>query len=196
MRYIKFVLGNVLIAGAYACITVPKEIVNGGVTSFSMILSKLTHIPTAWLADAFTLLLLAVCFFGLGKEYFQGTILSCLAYLVLFTGFSALQWELPLPLIPGAALAALLVGAGYALCIHAKSTAIGFDTIALIIHQKYPKVKVALCMYLINMMVLLSGILVYGWRSVMLGLAFSLLQSLTLHLLLKMQQKREASGDN
>ena len=51
-------------------------------------------------------------------------------------------------------------------------------------------------MYLINMMVLLSGILVYGWRSVMLGLAFSLLQSLTLHLLLKMQQKREASGDN
>ena len=54
MRYIKMIMGNVLIAGAYACITVPKEIVNGGVTSFSMILSKMTRIPTAWLADAFS----------------------------------------------------------------------------------------------------------------------------------------------
>lgn len=84
MRYIKIMMGNVLIAGAYACITVPKEIVNGGVTSFSMILSKMTRIPTAWLADAFSLLLLAVCFFGLGKEHFQGTIFSCLAYLIYY----------------------------------------------------------------------------------------------------------------
>ena len=191
MRYIKIMMGNVLIAGAYACITILKEIVNGGVTSFSMILSKMTRIPTAWPADAFSLLPLAVCFFGLGKEYFQGTIFSCLAYLILFTGFSALQWEVPLPLIPGAVLAAVLVGTGYALCIHAKSTAVGFDTVALMIHRKYPKVKVAFCMYLVNMTVLLSGILVYGWRSVMLGLAFSLLQSLTLHLLLKVQQRIE-----
>ena len=75
MRYIKIMMGNVLIAGAYACITVPKEIVNGGVTSFSMILSKMTRIPTAWLADAFSLLLLAVCFLGLGKSISKGQFL-------------------------------------------------------------------------------------------------------------------------
>ena len=94
-------------------------------------------------------------------------------------------------MIPGAVLAAVLVGTGYALCIYAKSTAVGFDTVARMIHRKYPKVKVAFCMYLVHMTVLLSGILVYGWRSVMLGLAFSLLQSLTLHLLLKVQQRIE-----
>ena len=37
-RYLSIILGNLLITGAYAFITVPNKIVNGGVTSFSMIL--------------------------------------------------------------------------------------------------------------------------------------------------------------
>ena len=39
-RCLKIILGNFLITGAYAFITVPNEIVNGGVTSFSMILGN------------------------------------------------------------------------------------------------------------------------------------------------------------
>lgn len=39
-RCLKIILGNFLITGAYAFITVPNEIANGGVTSFSMILGN------------------------------------------------------------------------------------------------------------------------------------------------------------
>ena len=41
---LKIVVGNLLITFSYAFITVPNEIVNGGVTSFSMILSSVTDL--------------------------------------------------------------------------------------------------------------------------------------------------------
>ena len=41
---LKIVVGNLLITFSYAFITVPNGIVNGGVTSFSMILSSVTDL--------------------------------------------------------------------------------------------------------------------------------------------------------
>lgn len=61
-RCLKIILGNFLITGAYAFITVPNEIVNGGVTSFSMILGNLISIDLTYLVDFFTILLLILCY--------------------------------------------------------------------------------------------------------------------------------------
>lgn len=111
-RCLKIILGNFLITGAYAFITVPNEIVNGGVTSFSMILGS----------------------------------------------------------------------------ISSESTAVGFDVIALILNKKNPKINIALTMYLINTCVLLFGLLSYGITSVLTGIDFTALQSLTLNCLLKRKE--------
>lgn len=111
-RCLKIILGNFLITGAYAFITVPNEIVNGGVTSFSMILGS----------------------------------------------------------------------------ISSESTAVGFDVIALILNKKNPKINIALTMYLINTCVLLFGLLSYGITSVLAGIGFTALQSLTLNCLLKRKE--------
>ena len=111
-RCLKIILGNFLITGAYAFITVPNEIVNGGVTSFSMILGS----------------------------------------------------------------------------ISSESTAVGFDVIALILNKKNPKINIALTMYLINTCVLLFGLLSYGITSVLTGIGFTALQSLTLNCLLKRKE--------
>lgn len=111
-RCLKIILGNFLITGAYAFITVPNEIVNGGVTSFSMILGS----------------------------------------------------------------------------ISSESTAVGFDVIALILNKKNPKINIALTMYLINTCVLLFGLLSYGITSVLTGIGFTALQSLTLNGLLKRKE--------
>ena len=42
-RYLSIILGNLLITGAYAFITVPNKIVNRGVTSFSMFMEEFTN---------------------------------------------------------------------------------------------------------------------------------------------------------
>ena len=69
-RYLSIILGNLLITSAYAFITVPNRIVNGGVTSFSMILEEVTSINLTYLVDFITILLLLLCYIFLGKTFF------------------------------------------------------------------------------------------------------------------------------
>lgn len=57
-RIISIILGNILITGTYAFITVPNEIINGGITSFSMILEKLSRIDISIFVNLTTILLL------------------------------------------------------------------------------------------------------------------------------------------
>ena len=63
-----------------------------------------------------------------------------------------------------------------------------FDVIALILNKKNPKINIALTMYLINTCVLLFGLLSYGITSVLTGIGFTALQSLTLNCLLKRKE--------
>ena len=44
----------------------------------------------------------------------------------------------------------ILIGIGYYFCISARSTALGFDTIAIILHDRNPKINLALTIYICN----------------------------------------------
>ena len=184
-RILGIVSGNILITSAYAFITVPNEIINGGITSFSMVLGKLSGVDLSVFVNAITVLLLLLCLIFLGKKFFLGSIFSCVCYLFFFTVFHHLGWGLPFPRLVGLLLAGVLVGTGYSLCIRCESTAVGFDVVALILNRKNPKINVALAMCIINVLVLLSGFLVYGFWAVAEGILFTALQSGTLNILQK-----------
>ena len=96
-RYLSIILGNLLITGAYAFITVPNRIVNGGVTSFSMILEEVTSINLTYLVDFITILLLLLCYIFLGKTFFTGTVFSCICYLVFFSILHSTRLALIVP---------------------------------------------------------------------------------------------------
>lgn len=185
MAYLKIILGNVLFTGAYAFIAVPKGIVNGGVTSFAMVVGKLTGVDIALLTNALLGLLLAACLRCLGRTYFLNALFSGVCYMLLFTAFHSLGYEIDLPFAVSTLLAAVLVGIGYYLCIAAQSTSVGVDTIALILHKRDPRVNIAAAMYACNVAVLLLGWFAYGWLSVISGIAFAGIQSLTLNALLR-----------
>lgn len=184
-RILTIIFGNFLIAGAYAFITVPNEIINGGVTSFSMILGKIFHMNLSIFVNLLTLSLPFLCLIFLGKEFFSGSVLSCVCNLSLFTFFHSLDLALPLPTPLCVLLVGLFVGSGYYLCIRAKSTAISFDIIALILNKKNPKVNIAYTMGIINIAVLLTGFAVFGPLSVLLGIIFTAIQATTLNTLQK-----------
>lgn len=185
MAFLKIIVANFLFTGAYAFIAVPKGIINGGVTSFAMVLGKMTGIDIAILTNALLFVLLLSCLIFLGRRYFFSALFSGLCYMLLFTTFYHLPLTLDLPLAICVPLAAVLVGIGYYLCIDAKSTSVGVDTIAIILHERNPKRKIATTMCLCNVTVLLLGFFTYGWISVLAGIAFAGIQSLTLHFLLK-----------
>ena len=180
-RILMIILGNLLITGAYAFITLPNEIINGGVTSFSMVLGQVCRMDISVFVNLLTLFLLLLCLVFLGREFFAGSVLSCACYLSMFTFFHSLGLSLRLPLPLCIMLAGILVGAGYYLCICAKSTAISFDIIALILNKKNPKVNIAYTMGIINIAVLLTGFMVFGLSSVLYGILFTVIQIFVLN---------------
>ena len=80
MRIVKILSGNLLMALAYSFITVPNDIVNGGVTSLAMICAELLGLDVALCSNLFTVLLMIICAVFLGKSYFMGTVFYTQCY--------------------------------------------------------------------------------------------------------------------
>ena len=149
---LKIVVGNLLITFSYAFITVPNGIVNGGVTSFSMILSSVTDLGIFFYTNCITILLLVLCLFFLGKSYLAKSIVSSACYMLFFSFFNGIGFGFAsIPMIISVLIAGLLVGIGYFLCLSAESSTVGFDVIALILHNKNNKIKVSKAMRYINL---------------------------------------------
>ena len=250
-RYILIGCGALFLNLMYVLVTVPYGIINGGVTSMSMILSRLPLtglLPVnAWVTIV-TGLLLLLCALFLGRETFLGSIFSCVCGVA---GFNLFTWLIPqrladlvmelgqlgriggdagagsaadanvsavglaaggtavssdpvsiiLTSIPPVGtlieliLAAIGVGFGYYLCISNNATAVGMDTIALIIHRKNESIPVAWAMYAINIIVLLLGLVTYGLVCVLMGIAFAGIQAWSLNTFLKLGEQRQAGAN-
>ena len=210
IRYTLIGFGITVLNFAYVMVTVPHGIINGCVTSFSMILARLPlteALPVnAWVAIVTGLLALLCCIF-LGRDIFIASLYSCVMGVAAFNFFTLIIPQSVIdtmirigqmgynPVIPvGMAIelvaAAIIVGAGYYFCLSNDATAVGMDTIALILHKRNEKIPVAYAMYAINIIVLLLGLYTYGLRCVLMGIAFAGIQALTLNTLLKWKERK------
>lgn len=190
LRFLRIFIGNILLTGAYAFITVPKIILNGGVTSFSLVLEAWTPWNVAIWVDILTIVLIIISYIFLGKAYFVGALFSSVCYMVLFNLFHWTGLEIPIPEVFGTPIlatpiAAFFVAAGYYFCIGAKATAVSFDTIAMILNKHNARFDIATTMMVINIAVLLTGAATYSLISVLCGIVFTVLQAQFLKLFLK-----------
>ena len=81
--------------------------------------------------------------------------------------------------------ASLFIAVGYYCCITANASTVGMDVIAMAINKKRPDFSIARGIRYINFMVLILGFLTYGFKSVVIGLLFSFVNSYLLDFLLK-----------
>ena len=165
-----------------------------------------------------TAILAALCCIFLGRDIFVASIYSCAVGVAAFNFFTLIvpakaidamvrfgqfgpigSMTMPdgTPVITvGLALeliaAAIVVGAGYYFCLSNDSTAVGMDTIALILHKRNEKIPVAYAMYAINIIVLLLGLYTYGLRCVIMGILFAGIQAKTLNTMLGLRKKKKA----
>ncbi|MDO4176370.1 MAG: YitT family protein [Bacillota bacterium] len=211
-RYIIISVGMLIVSLAYVLVTVPYGIINGGVTSCSLILHKLPvtgMLPVSiWVAILEIILVVLSCFF-LGREVFEGSVFSCLFYVAVFNLLSFITPQGVYdaiysfgsmgdnPVIPAGTAIELIVGAaalgfGYYLTVSRRATTAGMDTIALIIHSRHEKIPVAYAMYALNIIVLLLGLWTYGLRNVLMGIAFAGIQALTMNAF--MNHRKSASS--
>ncbi|CAH0183043.1 MULTISPECIES: YitT family protein [Bacillaceae] len=190
----KIIAGNISMTFAYAYLIVPNEIINGGVTSSALLLNALSGYNIAMLANFVTGLLLIICLVFLGKEYFFKSIVSSLSYMVFFNFFYSLKINFDMNIALVIIISSILIAIGYYLCITANASTVGFDVIALILHHKNEKIDIAATIRIINLIVLILGLLVYGFTSIVKGIAFTLFFSFLLKKMLDRKQKAVKSA--
>ena len=86
LDFLLVLLGNALLAFAYAVFAIPANLIVGGATGISILVSHFTHIDYALIVWIFNMLMLVLGYFTLGKKFAAGTILSSFAY-PIFLGF-------------------------------------------------------------------------------------------------------------
>lgn len=181
-RYLQILMGNLLIATAYAFLVVPRQIVEGIAEG----LWRLVGLPVyGWLAVAIVVGL-AVCFFFLGKRCFLDSLFCCVTCLAMLAGFSLLDWTPALPAMALAALSGLMIGGGMGLCLRAGATTAGTDALALWIRKGLPQVDVAVILFGLNSLVVLLGAALVGMWGLLPGLCFAAVQALVLGVVLRL----------
>lgn len=152
---------------------VPYTIINGGVTSLSLVVQKMLPIDLPLITNSLTVILLIICAVFLGRSYLMKSIVGSLSYMSFFSLFYFLPFEwitwLPLDFM----LACIVIAFGYYCCLSEGSTTVGVDVIALIVHQKNTKMDVAKMIRYLNISVLILGLMTYGVQSVIIGFLFS-----------------------
>lgn len=178
-------LGNLLLTSAYAFLTVPNNIINGGVTSTSLLLSHYLKIDIGYISTTLTILLLIFGLLALGKEFFYRSLFSSICYMVFFnflhfTGISFTFHPIIIVLFAG-----IFVGVGHYLCLKEDSSTVGYDVFALYIHKKNKKWDTAIVLRIIGIAVLLVGVATFGISSVVSGIIFTVIQTQVIYLLNK-----------
>lgn len=183
-------IGNIFLGIAYSKWMIPNEIINGGVTSISMILNKISSVPLLYLTNGLTFILLAICYMFLGKDNFTKSIFSSLFYSTSFSLFYSLPFSLHINLVVDLILASIFIAIGYYCCIIVNSSTVGVDVVALIMDKSDNKINIANNITKINFVILFIGLIVYGIKSVIVGMIFTFIYSRILKKLLKINPLR------
>ena len=187
--YLKILIGNIILTGAYAFLTVPNNIINGGVTSTSLLISHYLNVDVGIISAILTIFLLLFGLIALGKDFFVRSAFSSICYVVFFNLFHLIGFNIKIPIIICVILAGILVGVGHSLCLLEDSSTVGYDVIALFINKKNNKFNTAIVLRIIGIIVLLVGVLTFGVLSVVYGIIFTLIQTQVIYLMLKKKKK-------
>ena len=166
-----------MLTAAYAFLTVPNHIINGGVTSTSLLLSHYLKIDIGYISTFMTIGLLILGLVLLGKNFFFRSLFSSICYMVFFNFFLFLNISISLPSLLCVLIAGVFVGLGHYLCLHENSSTVGYDVISLYLHKKIPKWNTAIILRVIGTVVLIIGVLTFGIWAVIYGILFTFIQT-------------------
>ncbi len=148
--------GNAVIAFVVVAFVLPTGLVMGGATGFGLTIHHyLPSLDISTIIFIINMILFILCIFILGKKFALTTILSTVFYplmlkiLGLIPGIGDITDNMLLSVI----YAGLLLGLGVGIIIRAGSSTGGSDIIALIIQKKL-HIPVAICMYIVDVIII------------------------------------------
>lgn len=173
------IIGNFTLALSSAYLLLPSKVMSGGVNGIGIILEKLF----GWNAIVTINITIALCFILgaaiLGKTFALKTIASS----ILFPIFLQLLSCITLPILPelvASVVGGALTGIGIGFVMRAGGSTGGMDVPPLILH-KFTNISISVLVLFCDSLIVLGGLVVYGWQHVLIGLVSVLICSKALH---------------
>ena len=176
------ILGNFLLAIATGCFYLPNNIVTGGVTGISVVLSPIINVDSQIIINVALILAFVMGLIFLGGKFAISTIMSITVYPIMLD--IVLRY---FPKFSGNMLIAVLIGGfltgiGIGLVISKGASTGGMDIPPLIIN-KLTGIKVSYLVFLFDTIIVLSGIMVFGWKKSLIGVISVLVCSKSINLI-------------
>lgn len=167
-RIILIILGAVLAGVALEVFLIPNSIIDGGITGISIMGAHITHIPLGVFLFVFNLPFLIAGYKSIGKTFALSTLLGVVTLSVttsLLHHVKAFTDETLLATVFGG----ILLGIGVGIVIRSGGTTDGTEVVAIMVSKKTP-FSVGQMVMFINLFILGSAGLVFGWDNAMFSL--------------------------
>ena len=170
LSYIIIILAATLAAYSLDTFLIPNNILDGGVTGISIIISKVFSIPISLLVILINIPFVYVGYRNLGKNFLIRTIIAMLTFsiaLSFFESFHEVTDEILLATIFGG----ILLGIGVGLVIRMVACVDGTESVALVISKKTS--------LSVGQIVMVFNFLIYGCAALIFGIDRALYSILT-----------------
>ena len=168
LRYIFIFIGSIIAAVALEIFLVPNNIIDGGITGISIIMSHLTGIPLSAFIIVLNLPFLIVGYKQIGKTFVLSSgfgIVSLSFWLSVFKPVPGLTDDILLAAVFGG----MILGIGVGLIIRNSGSLDGTEMVAIVLTRK-SSFSVGEIVMFFNLFILSSAGLVFGWDRAMYSL--------------------------
>ena len=135
LSYIVIILGAMLAAYSLDTFLIPNNILDGGVTGISIIVSKVFSIPMSLLVILINIPFVYIGYRNLGKSFLMRTIVSMLTFSLALSFFESLH-EVTDEILLATIFGGVLLGIGVGLVIRFGACVDGTESVALVISKK------------------------------------------------------------
>lgn len=167
--FLLVILGSFLLAVGSSYFIIPFDILTGGVAGVSIVISKITSIPSTILINVLTYSMFIIGALVLGKDFAYKTITSSIVYPLFVTILSEVPIVMDIDPLLASVYAGVFMGAGVGIVFRTGASTGGMDIPPLILH-KYTGIALSSLVMLVDALTVIAGCLVFGIEKALIGL--------------------------
>ncbi|KWX80377.1 hypothetical protein AMQ84_03800 [Paenibacillus riograndensis] len=167
-RIVMMVLGAAMMSVALEIFLVPNQLIDGGITGISIMISHIFHIPLGIILTLLNLPFLIIGYKQIGKTFALSTLF---AVVLMSIGTQLLHPVAPLtgePLL-AAVFGGVILGVGVGLVVRYGGSLDGTEIVAILVSKKLP-FSVGEVVMFFNLFILSGAGFVFGWNNAMFSL--------------------------
>lgn len=167
-RIVMMVLGAAMMSVALEIFLVPNQLIDGGITGISIMISHIFHIPLGIILTLLNLPFLVIGYKQIGKTFALSTLF---AVVLMSIGTQLLHPVAPLtgePLL-AAVFGGVILGVGVGLVVRYGGSLDGTEIVAILVSKKLP-FSVGEVVMFFNLFILSGAGFVFGWNNAMFSL--------------------------